>query len=198
MKIFVKVSHIFNVVGINSNQNCPFSSKYFLSLFLYGQILISTMVFFFAEAEQLHDYAYCFYAIATFLGTSISTFLCLWRMKSLFELITDMENFIKKSLFKKFIYTCFRLIFECFSKIIYFDFKTISEKFVRSESENLLARPIYEKVNEKVEKWSHIFNFVFVKLTLPANVIPSIVFTTVHYFATDLGDNAFLLPFPAS
>lgn len=67
-----------------------------------------------------------------------------------------------------------------------------------SGSENPIAKRIHVKINEKVEKWSKIFYFVFVIVTLPGIVMPNFLITLFNYFVTDSGENAFLLPFPAS
>lgn len=61
-----------------------------------------------------------------------------------------------------------------------------------------MTKEIYEKLNGTFEKWSKIFYFVFVYISVPANLVPSLVITTFNYLTTDSREDALQLPFPAS
>ena len=58
------------------------------------------------------------------------------------------------------------------------------------------SKVIYEEVDERAEKWIKRFHFLLMRLTLPATMLPNGIISYVLYFATDLGSDAFRLPFP--
>lgn len=62
---------------------------------------------------------------------------------------------------------------------------------------NPSARKIYVAANDNIEKWFRVFYFVFCKLTVPCLICPFLVSCYFLYFATDLDDEAFFLPFIA-
>lgn len=61
---------------------------------------------------------------------------------------------------------------------------------------NPISKTHYEKVNEKIEKLSGKLYFALVKISLPAFVLPDFIVSFFLYFSTDLGNQAFKLPFP--
>lgn len=62
--------------------------------------------------------------------------------------------------------------------------------------ENPVSKIIYEQTNEKFEKWTKIIYFVCMKVTLPGCMAPNFFISYYNYFATDLGREAFRLPYP--
>lgn len=60
----------------------------------------------------------------------------------------------------------------------------------------LESKAIYEKVNEKVEKWTKILYFVLTVITLPGVMLPNCLTSCFLYFTTDLGNEAFRTSFP--
>lgn len=57
---------------------------------------------------------------------------------------------------------------------------------------------IYNKLNEKIEQFSKIIYFIFVHCTLFGVLMPNFLITFFVYFTTDLGSDAFQLPFLVS
>lgn len=57
------------------------------------------------------------------------------------------------------------------------------------------STPKYIKLNENIEKWTGIFYFLIVQMTVPVIFIPNLIITFYLYFATNLEGEAFILPF---
>ena len=62
--------------------------------------------------------------------------------------------------------------------------------------ENPLCKVIYEKANEKIEKLSEIIYFAGVKVSPASTVVPYACVSYFLYFTSDLGEDAFIVPFP--
>lgn len=58
------------------------------------------------------------------------------------------------------------------------------------------SRGIYEDANAFVEKLSTITDFALTKASFPIVLMPFPILSYIQYFTTDLGSDAFLLPFP--
>lgn len=64
-----------------------------------------------------------------------------------------------------------------------------------SEPENLALKAIMDETNRRVENWCDIGEFVMIKVTPFCLVIPRAIISYVIYFATNAGNEAFVLPF---
>ena len=62
--------------------------------------------------------------------------------------------------------------------------------------ENPQSKQTYVKLNGKIEKWTGFFYFFLVKVSVPAVTMPQFIISFYLYFATDLGAEAFSLPYP--
>lgn len=58
------------------------------------------------------------------------------------------------------------------------------------------AKPIYEKTNQVVEKYSNIGIFAMKNVIVPSFLLTKAFVTFFIYFNTDLGNDAFTLPIP--
>lgn len=74
--------------------------------------------------------------------------------------------------------------------------------FVFNEPNNFMAglksptsKSIYMEANIFVEKWSSIIYVLFTKASVPIMILPLLILSYFLYFTTDLGRNAFQLPF---
>lgn len=54
----------------------------------------------------------------------------------------------------------------------------------------------YAEIDLQTQKWTKIIHFVFIKVFLYAIVFQKLIFCFYLYYATDLGSEAFELPFP--
>lgn len=61
---------------------------------------------------------------------------------------------------------------------------------------NPVSRMIYENGNHLVEKWFNIFIRLVMFVTLPGLMFPTFVVSYYKYFTTDLGNDAFEMPYP--
>lgn len=52
------------------------------------------------------------------------------------------------------------------------------------------------RVDAKVEKWCKIVHFVFMRIVLYGVTVPKVIFCFYVYYTTDLGTEAFEMPFP--
>lgn len=59
-----------------------------------------------------------------------------------------------------------------------------------------VARLIYSKLNEKIEKMSELLFLVAVKITAPTAVLPALIIFANDYFTDNLSDESFYLPYP--
>lgn len=80
-----------------------------------------------------------------------------------------------------------RLVYLKQNKII--DYAFIGLKFGYSKS-------IYERTNEATEKICKIMQIIIIHIAVPGFVLPKAFYCFFLYFATDLGPDAFELPFP--
>lgn len=64
--------------------------------------------------------------------------------------------------------------------------------------EQRTKQAIYDKLNEKIEQFSKRFYFIYVQCTTIGVVMPVSLTTLYVYFTTDLGRDAFQLPFVAT
>ncbi|XP_031626848.1 uncharacterized protein LOC116343092 [Contarinia nasturtii] len=71
------------------------------------------------------------------------------------------------------------------------EFEAVIEKRI----ENTVSQAIYEEANEKAEKWTKLIEFLMMKLTLFGITTPFLVLCYYLYFATDLENESFRLPF---
>lgn len=58
------------------------------------------------------------------------------------------------------------------------------------------SEEIFRKANRFEKKWSKIINFVIFKLTPAFALLPWCIYVYFLYFTTDLGTDAFELPYP--
>lgn len=68
--------------------------------------------------------------------------------------------------------------------------------FIVAGMESTSSKAIYIEINAKIEKYSKIFNYAFLKVTMPVSIIPYVVKSYwVYYNTIDDGIEAFILPF---
>lgn len=58
------------------------------------------------------------------------------------------------------------------------------------------VRAIYEQVNPQLEKWCDFVIFFAINVLYPTAMLTIFTITYAIYFMTDLGNEAFLMPFP--
>lgn len=63
-------------------------------------------------------------------------------------------------------------------------------------SKNPASKANYMDVNLKVEKWTKIIHFALMRVVLYGVIFPKFIFCFYLFYTTDLGPDAFELPFP--
>lgn len=61
---------------------------------------------------------------------------------------------------------------------------------------NPIAIANYCNLNDQIERWSKVFYFVVVKLTMSGIILPIVFVTAINLFLYKLGDDSYFLPFP--
>lgn len=59
------------------------------------------------------------------------------------------------------------------------------------------AKRMYVKTNHQIEKWCNIIYTITIKLFVPILLLPKFIASFFFYFTTELGGDAFELPFPS-
>lgn len=62
---------------------------------------------------------------------------------------------------------------------------------------NPTLKTIYTQTSDKIRRMSDVFDSIFVKMTAAYLTIPIFVGSFITYFTTELGADAFKLPFPS-
>lgn len=63
--------------------------------------------------------------------------------------------------------------------------------------DNTISCNINNAMNKKIEKMSKTIYLIAVKITVPATMLPPLIAFAIDYFTHNLGDESFLLPYPA-
>lgn len=60
---------------------------------------------------------------------------------------------------------------------------------------NPASMAIYEKSNQQIEEYGNALSIFMRKVSIPCLIMPKVVISFITYFTTDLGNDAFQLPF---
>lgn len=155
----------------------------------YGLFGIGTTMFFFVEAETLLDYSDSLFA---FSGVDIGFFMLtiiLIKVVEIFKLIESFEDIIQRREFMNY-----NFISESIDKSTR-RLRGIF-KFKITGLENTRSKVIFERTNQQVEKWTGLMWLCIGKLT-PALVLLSCALESCYtYYADDLKEEDFHLPYP--
>lgn len=69
-------------------------------------------------------------------------------------------------------------------------------KYMTIGLESSKMKALYEKTNQRVEKYSRIGAFVTVCVIVPSFMLPKAIVSFFMYFTSDVGNDAFNLPVP--
>lgn len=179
MKLFQSIQKCFSILGISSNQS-RFNGRMVSAFIVFSLGVIISTISLFIGTKTFKEYTDEIYvACAAILFVILFTNM-IRKMEKLFELIDSFEMLVEKSELK------FQVI------------NLISTKIKKIPgSEHPESKVLYDEVNRLVEKCSEIAYFVMVKLTAVCIVLPKFGISMFVYLTTDLGYDAFELPFPA-
>lgn len=178
MKIFQAARKYFAIVGISSqNVVQKLNTKSLPTFIIFGQALISNYVFLLHEAQSFREFTDSFYAAATVTLGAMSHLVAVWKMAETFKFIENCEKIIGKSEFETII-GIQKLMNRCVLGL-----------------ENASSKPIYEEIIQKIEKLCEGLNFIIIYISTPCVMFPKCLISFFAYFTTDLGSEAFELPF---
>lgn len=195
MKILTPIRKLFDDLGVYPDRKFTWKSLFFFVATASYSCLSAVYLLF--SANTLKDYADAFYGWATPLFIFSINAIYAWKRADIFELIDSTESFIEE---RKLI-NRHRLPPQ--SSVLRFNFvksiclrrrkfKTI---FAGMEI-NPISKKYYEKVSRRIGYWVTFFDITINKLTIPGVMLPSFVMSYFNYYTTDMGGDAFNLPFP--
>lgn len=181
MKILESIQEGFSKLGVTSWQSIqtnPFNGKNVMCLVWLFLMTISVCIFLTEEATSLKEYVNILGSSITLVVIFIEFALHLWKIKGIFEFIDNFEELIEKSKYKKKPYWSFE-----------------SYKMIILGSENPEAKLLYERHNQQVGKWNKTLIFGVQKVSFNLVLWPMFFFSYFTYFTTNLGSEAFQMPF---
>lgn len=187
MEIFQSIRYHFATIDICPTRCNWYNRKYLLVWFFVASFFISSAIYLLSIANSASEYADSFFGVVTGLGPTIFFSSIILKITQIFELIANFEKIIKKRKWKLL-----------FTNIILPGCGQLKNvKFIGLNSS--ATRVIYQEANTKIEKYTKIFHFVWVKLSLIGIIVPYLSFAIFTYITTDnLNTNAtFRLPFLA-
>lgn len=159
---------------------CDFTSLLGYVVLVSGTLLAGGFLAFEAETfEEIYEH---FYEFATGLNYTFYFISTHWMCKQFFELNDSYEEIIKKREF----------ISDNQQKIKLFEIK-LDDDF--KGSINGEKREIYEKASQFIEILSNYMYIGYVKVVFPLSTVPYLIMSYFNYYTTELGKDAFILPF---
>ena len=185
MKLFKVTKKLCVIYGVALNPN-QFNWPSSIVLFIFGISFISNFLYSRCEAKTFQEYADSIF-IGTTLTTAMMTFAYLaWKIQSIFICIDDAEDSIDDS----------ELTF--MHKTSYFAvkirFKT--EKNILELKYHPKSKPIYMRSNRATDRINSILFAAIVIIFFPLAMISILSVSFCDYLTTDLGSEAFQMPFP--
>lgn len=181
MKLFQSTQKSLAFGGFIKNQPA-FNRTQLRMMFLSILFLGLQCIYLFHVANTPRQYMDSIFMTTVGILVFIAFVSSIFNTTAIFDLIYQFEETISKS-------ECFRLSsirFDCeieFAKIV------LGLKYPKSKA-------LYEKTNRQVELISKIIQFVVLYVSPPVLVLPNAIICLFMYFTTDLGNDAFNLPFP--
>lgn len=178
------------IIGIAPQQH-PINERSLIALLMDSSAIVSIGAYFFVEATTFREYAESIFVGTAMIAIAVDYAIALSKMRLLFDFVNDAEQIIEESEFQK----CVTEISTCqslaYTIICDYDFDhTISGH------ENPNSNAIYTHADQTIEKITKILFFVSIKIFYPIVVMPIYIFKFYLYFASDMDNDAFQMPFP--
>lgn len=185
MKIFQTLQEYIFVLGIRPlepDQKYSFSWRHLFGFVFLGRYAASAIPI----AETFREYTDALYAVWTSALVLFNFVVILLKTGKFFKFIDNFEQTIeqRKS----------RLASHYLTFLV--EPVTIRSNSISTGQTNPTSKRIYDETNEKIEKFTKTIYFVYIRLTIPGVVLPTAIISYFNYFTTDMGNDAFRLPFP--
>lgn len=163
-------------------QSVPLNGKILMCFLLLGPGITFISVHTFNYAETFFEYTQSVYMTTSGIFITMTLIVLILKVQKIFEFINCCNNFINTS----------KLNFKATQRkylsslLITIDFSIE----IRGNKINL------QQTNQFEEKLSKILFFIMIKLTPAFGILPWFIYVFFVYFTSDLGPEAFKLPFP--
>lgn len=201
MRIFQSFRVLFEPLGIgDAFKTDGINSKNVVAQFFLTFWTSLSYAFFLSGAEKtFSEFIQSFYiSITTMINTLIFAII-VWKKSRIYKFIDDLEVLIEeRKLTAITILVLRKKLNKSLTICSFFNWQRLTITILPNVSgyKNSESKKIYEKINERIEKWTKILYFVWMRGTFPGTMLPNCIISYFLYFATDLGSNAFRLPFP--
>lgn len=167
-----------------ATQPYPLNRRILMGFFILALSTVCILEFVFCE-----EFTFSEFAESSYMGSYMATLffallIIVVNVKEIFELMIDCENIVNTSKDNEYNSQPFNIP-------TFFLIKTLISALKYSASKS-----IFRRANQLAEKLNKIIFIVLVKLTPACGAGPWVAWTFFIYFTTDLGADAFQLPFP--
>lgn len=143
-------------------------------------------VFFFKKAGNITEYADSFSVSWSVILSAVNTFVLIYKIRDIFEFIECLECTTNKR--KEHILQ------------LYPNRHQQNDLFTNTHKHflgliNPVSMAIYAKSNKQIEEYGNALSIFMRKVSIPCFIMPKFIISLVTYFTTDLGNDAFQLPF---
>lgn len=190
MKFFTLIQHYLAIVGIDAyhaNQRRLLNIRSVAVLIGLALSLISDMVYLIYKAEGVLEHTESLYIVSTVIGIAMAYIIILCEMPRLFMFINDFEIIVNESKRLSNVYLSTNI------NILFWRFWWL---FIVGLVCNPTSKIIYSQTTQKIEKCIEISRIILVVLTPIGFALPTLIIGLLSYFTTQLGENAFVLPYP--
>lgn len=185
LKLFVTIQEECAIIGI-APQNRPINRRSLPLLLMDGFTIVSSGAYFFIEAKSLQEHAESIFVSTTIIAISAEFAFVLFKMRQFFYCLNEAEQIIESSAFWHF--------FSIMKLLPQLRFWFCSPQFLGSQYP--ISRAIYNDANQTIEKCSKILFFGSIKILHPVLTIPILLVNFHAYFASDMDNDVFQMPFP--
>lgn len=182
MKIFQVTQKNLTYLGVSwyySIQKYPINRRNLLAFSIFSLATILDCTYLFHVAVTFNEYANSVYTCLSIILATVVFVIVTCRMRMFFNCLNQIEKISNESESIHWLPHWKR-----------FKFKNVSGlRFAASKA-------MYEKTNSNVEKWCKILITAAMTAVLQSVMFSKFILSYFLYFATDLGRDAFQMPFP--
>lgn len=188
--IFQSVQKNFAYLGISSDllhQKYLFNRRILFGCLIFCSALISVGTCITFEADTFWEFSQCAFFGSILVSGILALLFLTFRVPRLFKLIASFEHVIDTSERIRKMSVQFHLLI--FIEIEY------SKKFSTALEYYPTTEKLIIQINQLAEKSCEISFFVLVKMGIGCSTSPWFIYAYIAYFTTNLGSDAFELPY---
>lgn len=188
MKIFETIENHFANIGLTASpsmQSLRFNTKNLIILTLLGVFVLSLCAYLVLTANDFADYITSLYGCSTVISFFSAFANFILQIPNRNEFIVNFKTIIDKSKWNN----------RWWLFGYHFIFDSPNHSIVLG-LQNPKSKSIYDKNDENVQKLLRFLNVVVVIVSPIALTAPIYIASFIKYHFTDLGNDAFVFPFP--